>query len=412
VLQDVLSGDPLVRADRAVFQLLQSLRVAAFDRVAVAVTELGDATVTIVVALVALLWLVWHRAWRAAFYSVAAVAGGTVFALLLKATLRQARPEELYAGWSAFSFPSSHTTVSAVLYGFLTVLIGREVSMRWRIGTVLAAVLLVSSIAFSRLYLGAHWLSDVAAGFAFGLAWVALLGIAYLQHAPQRIRAGGLAAVVGIALLAAGAAHVTLAHGPDMRHYAVQTPTRTMTLVSWQDGGWAQLPARRIDLLGEYEEPFIIQWAGSLDDLRATLSAAGWTAPVAWTLRSSLEWLSPQAGPGSLPVLPRLDGGRAEALVMVKTGGSVPLDQRLVLRLWRSDVILSAGSASLPLWIGTVVTERIKSVASLVTIATGQRNMDFPLRLLHDALASVQVGHRPEVTDDVRWNGVVLLGQS
>jgi undecaprenyl-diphosphatase len=185
-----------------------------------------------------------------------------------------------------------------------------------------------------------------------------------------------------------------------------------MTLASWQHGGWAELPARRIDLLGEYEEPFTIQWAGPLDDLRARLSAAGWTVPVPWTLRSSLEWLSPQAGPRSLPVLPRLDGGRAEALVMVKTGGSVPLDQRLVLRLWRSDVVLSAGYASLRLWIGTVVTERIKPIASLVTIATGQRNIDFPLRLLHDALPSVQVGQRPEVTDDVRWNGVVLLGQS
>lgn len=412
VLQDVVSGDPLVRADRAVFQLLQSVRVAAFDRVAVAVTELGDATVTIVVALVALLWLVWRRAWRAAFYSAAALAGGTVFALLVKATLRQARPKELYAGWSAFSFPSSHTTVSAALYGFLAVLIAREVGVRWRIATVLAAVLLVSSIAFSRLYLGAHWLSDVAAGFAFGLAWVALLGIAYLQHAPQRIRAGGLSGVVAIALLAAGAAHITLEHGADMRRYAVQTPARTMTLASWQDGGWSELPVRRIDLLGEYEEPFTIQWAGSLDNLRATLSGAGWSTPVPWTLRSSLEWLSPQAGPGSLPVLPRLDGGRSEGLVLVKTGSLLFPDERLVIRLWRTDVLLSAGSASLPLWIGTVVAERIKSVASLVTIATEQRNKDFPLRLLHEALPSVQVAHRQRVTDDLDWNGVVLLGSS
>ena len=412
VLQDVLSGDPLVRADRAVFQLLQSLRVAVFDWVAVAVTELGDASVTIAVASVALLWLVWHRAWRTVYYSVAAVAGGTMFALLLKATLRQARPADLYAGWSAFSFPSSHTTVSTVLYGFLAVLIGREVGMRWRIAAVLAAVLLVSSIAFSRLYLGAHWLSDVVAGFAFGLAWIALLGIAYLQHAPQRLHAGGLVAVVGIALFGAGTAHISLAHGADMRRYAVQMPTRTMMLTSWQVGEWAELPARRIDLLGEYEEPFTIQWAGSLDDLRATLSAAGWTAPVPWTLRSSVEWLSPQAGPASLPVLPRLDGGRAEALVMVKTGGSVPADQRLVLRLWRSDVVLSTGSASLPLWIGTVVAERIKPVAALIAIATERPNMDFPLRLLHEALPSVQVGHRPEVMDDVHWNGIVILGQS
>lgn len=349
VLEDVLSGDPLVRADRAVFQLLQSLRVAAFDRVAVVVTELGDATVTLVVLLVALLWLAWHRAWRAAVYYMAAVAGGTVFALLLKATLRQARPEDLYVGWNAFSFPSSHTTVSAALYGSLAVLIGREVSMRWRVGSVFAAALLVSSIAFSRLYLGAHWLSDVVAGFAFGLAWVALLGIAYLQHAPQRIRAGGLTAVVGVALLAMGTAHITFAHGADMRRYAVRTPTRTMSLAHWEESGWASLPARRLDLFGEYEEPFVLQWVGSLNDLRNTLSGAGWTTPVPWTLHSSVEWLSPQAGPGSLPVLPQLYGGHAEALTLVKTGSSVPPDQRLVLRLWRSDVTLSVGSTSLPL---------------------------------------------------------------
>jgi undecaprenyl-diphosphatase len=205
VLQDVLSGDPLVRADQAVLQLVQSLRVAAFDRVVVAVTELGDATVTVVVALVAVLWLVWHRAWRAAFYCVAAIAGSAAFSLLLKLTLQQDRPQPLYAGLNSFSFPSSHTTVSVALYGFLAVLIGREVGMRWRIGTVLVAVLLASSIAFSRLYLGAHWPSDVAAGFAFGVAWMALLGIAYLQHTPQPIRAGGLAGVVGITLLAVGA---------------------------------------------------------------------------------------------------------------------------------------------------------------------------------------------------------------
>lgn len=335
-----------------------------------------------------------------------------MFALLLKLTLQQARPGPFYAGWNAYSFPSSHTTVSVALYGFLAVLIGREVGMRWRIGTVIAAVLLVSSIAFSRLYLGAHWLSDVAAGFAFGLAWIALLGIAYLHHAPQRIRAGGLASVVGITLLGAGAAHIALAHGADMHRYAVRKPIRTMTLASWQQDGWAELPARRVDLFGEYEEPFTIQWAGPLDNLQAELSADGWTTSVPWTLRSSLEWLSPQAGPESLPVLPRLDGGRSEGLVMVRTGGPVPTDQRLVLRLWRSDVILSASPTPLPIWHGTVVTERIKPVASLVTVATEGRNMDVPLRILHDALPSARVERRQEVTDDLHWNGVVLLGQS
>lgn len=409
ILQDVISGDPLVRADRAVFQLLLSLRSAPFDRVMVATTELGDAAVAIAVSSVVFLWLIWHRAWRAAIYGSAAVLGGWLFALLLKVTLQQARPEPLYAGWNAFSFPSSHTTVSVALYGFLAVLIGREVGTRWRITTVLAVVLLVSSIAFSRLYLGAHWLSDVAGGFAFGVAWIALLGIAYLQHSPPRIRAGGLAAAVGITLVAAGTANVALAHHGDMRRYAAQRSVQRMALTKWRQGGWAGLPVRRVDLFGEYEEPFTIQWAGSLGGLRAKLLARGWTTPIPWTLRSSLEWLSPQAGPASLPVLPRLDNGRSEGLIMVRTGGPLPSGQRVVLRVWRSDTILSVGSTSLPLWIGTAVTERVVRVASFATFLREGKNMGASLRLLHDALPQAQVKHRPELASNSHWTGVVLL---
>jgi undecaprenyl-diphosphatase len=197
-----------------------------------------------------------------------------------------------------------------------------------------------------------------------------------------------------------------------MQLYAAKKPGRTMTLAAWQGGGWAELPTRRIDLFGEYEEPFTIQWAGSLDDLRVKLLAEGWTEPPSWTLRSSIEWLSPQASPVSLPVLPRLDGGRSEGLVLIRTGGPVPEHQRLVLRLWRSNVILSGGSAPLPLWIGTVVAERIKPVASFVTITAEQQDIDFPLHVLHKALPSMRIERRPELAKDLYWNGLVLLGEA
>jgi undecaprenyl-diphosphatase len=393
-----------------VFQLLQSLRVVPIDRIVVAITELGDAPVTIAVASVVLVWLAWHRAWHAVIYGAAAVAGGAGFALLLKVTLQQPRPEPSYAGWNAFSFPSSHTTTSVALYGFLGLLVGREVGMRWRVAAVLTVVLLVSSIAFSRLYLGALWLSDVAAGFAFGLAWIALLGLAYLQHAPRNVRAGGIAAVVGVTLLTAGAVHIALAHGADMQRYAVNQPIRMMPMANWQQGGWNELPVRRVDLLGEYEEPFTMQWAGPLADLRAVLSAAGWTAPVSWTLRSSLEWLSPRASPGSLPVLPRLDRGHSEGLVMTRTAGSLPEDQRLVLRVWRSDVTLSAGATSLPLWIGTIVAERIDRVMWLATVAREEPDMNTALSAVHNALPWAPVERRPDIISYSQWNGFVLLG--
>ena len=412
VLQDVIAGDPLVRADRAVFQLLQSLRVDALDRIAIAVTGLGDPTVIVAVTLVAVLYLLWRRAWRAAVYTTAAVVGGGLFGLLLKVTLERARPGPLYTGWHSFSFPSGHAAVSTALYGFLAILVAREVGMRSRIATALSALLLVSAIGISRLYLGAHWLSDVIAGFAFGLAWIALLGIAYLQRRTPNMRPIGLMAAVAVTLLCVGSIHFGQIYRTDMERYAVHRPIKTMTLATWLHGGWIELPVQRFDFFGEYEEPFTIQWAGSLDSLRSELVAHGWKQPVPWTLRTSVEFLSPQASPATLPVLPRLNGGRSESLTMVRTGGPVPEDERLVLRLWRSDVILSDGLRVLPLWIGTVVAERVTHVASLVTVAKDEKNLSAPLRLLHDTLPSAHLERRKAATSGGRGNEFVLIGDS
>ncbi|MDD2705179.1 MAG: LssY C-terminal domain-containing protein [Acidocella sp.] len=412
VLQDIIAGDPLVRADRAVFHLLQSLRVPVVDQMMVAITELGDASVIVPVTLAVLAWLVWQRAWRAVIYGVAAVAGASIFAVLLKATLHQARPGALYQGWNAYSFPSSHSAASTALFGFLLVLICREVGARTRAAVTLAAVSLVSAIAFSRLYLGAHWLSDVLAGLAFGTAWAALLGIVYLQHTRRGMRAGGLAGISLAALLAAGSLHIAMAHATDMRRYAVLQRVEHMALTAWQNGGWAALPVRRVDLSGDYEEPFTIQWAGSLAALKAELLAQGWREPVPWTLRASLEWLLPNAAPDALPVLPHLDNGRPEALVMIRTGDGVPPDQRLILRLWPSGVVLTGNAAAQPVWIGTVAAEKVEHLKPLATIVDERQDVNAALEILKTALPAARLEDREPVRAGQDWNGMVIVGQS
>ena len=411
VLQDVIAGDPLVRADRAVFHLLQSLRVPAVDQVMVAITELGDARVVVPVLLAVLAWLAWQRAWRAAAYGVVAVAGASLFAFLFKITLQQPRPEMIYHGWSRYSFPSGHATASVALYGFLVVLLCREFGARARLAVTLAAVLFVSAIAFSRLYLGAHWLSDVMAGLAFGVAWMALLGIVYLQHARRDVRARGLAGVALAALVAAGGLHIATAHSADMRRYALAPLARSMPLASWRAGGWAALPVRRVDLLGDYEEPFTLQWAGPLAPLRAALLAQGWRRPVSWDFPSLVEWLLPNARPAALPVLPHLDNGRAEVLVLIKTGGDVPANQRLILRLWRSGTVLSAGAGTRPLWIGSVVAETVEHLKPLASLVDERGDVNGALRILKSALPGAWTQSRGPTVAGPAWDGEVLLGQ-
>jgi membrane-associated phospholipid phosphatase len=45
---------------------------------------------------------------------------------------------------------------------------------RWRIVAIMAAIMLVVLVGFSRIYLGVHYLSDVLAAVAEGVAWLAL----------------------------------------------------------------------------------------------------------------------------------------------------------------------------------------------------------------------------------------------
>ena len=411
VMQDVLAGDPLVRTDMAVFQLLQDLRTGWADRIMVGITELGDATVIIAVALATLLWLAWRRNWRGMIYETAAVAIASLFTSLLKITLHQSRPHPFAPAAATFSFPSGHTAVSMALYGFLAIIVAWEASRRWQLAIATSAGLLVAAIAFSRIYLGAHWLSDVLAGLAFGLAWASLLAIAYLRRSPPRVGAVGLGGAALASLLIAGTLHIEGAHTLDMQRYAVRTRVQTMTRARWWAEGWQTLPARRIDLIGGLEEPLTFQWAGNLSNLKRTLSAHGWVAPVPWSLQSAFSWLLPHAAVLDLPVLPHLESGRQERLVLVHPVAGDRANRRLVLRLWQSNLKLGPSRTdAVPLWIGTIILERSRRIATLLTLLQTVPDYDGPRQALATALGPHRLALRGPGFRQAGWDSGVLLG--
>jgi undecaprenyl-diphosphatase len=409
ILEDVISGDPLVRADTAIYNALQDLRTGPGDAVMIAITELGDTVVGIAVAGTVLLWLLWRRAWRTAGYWLGAVAGAMILNGAVKAVLHRARPGELlYSGWSVFSFPSGHSTINAVLYGFLAFLIARELKAAWRASVVVAAVSFVLLIAISRLYLGAHWLSDVAGGLAFGTAWLAALGFFYLRRPSEPIAAHGLAVAGTAALALVGWINIDRHHAFDVKRYAVADTVPTMPLKTWWTTGWEELPVQRIDLTGEIEEPLTIHWAGDLGDLQSLLAGKGWRVPAPWTATTAMTWLSASVTPEALPVVPRLSSGRLPSLTMVMVNGTPAGNSRYVLRLWRVDLTLT-NSTSVPLWIGSVVEEHLERPMSLITLAFVQANMNAPRNSLAGNLRSEQTVLRTAGIADADWDGGVLL---
>lgn len=235
ILEDIVSGDPLVRVDTAIYQALQDLRTGPGDAIMLVITELGDTVVVLAITVAVSLWLLWQRNWRSAAYWLGAVGGASALNTAIKVALHRPRPTELlYSGWSAFSFPSGHSTVNLVLYGFLAFLIGRELRAAWRLPVVLVMLSMALLIAFSRLYLGAHWFSDVVGGLAFGTAWLTILVFFYLRKETRPVGAVGLIVVAGLALGLTGGWNVSRHHGLDMQRYARK--------ISGLDKGMAQQP--------------------------------------------------------------------------------------------------------------------------------------------------------------------------
>jgi undecaprenyl-diphosphatase len=126
--------------------------------------------------------LVLRRRFRWAAYLAITAAGGVVLNQLLKFHYVRQRPDLKAAvlGAVGYSFPSGHAMSGTIILGALAYLAARS-SGPWRAKSAAFAGLLTLALAIgvSRLYLGVHWASDVAAGFAAGALWVAATTTAY-----------------------------------------------------------------------------------------------------------------------------------------------------------------------------------------------------------------------------------------
>jgi membrane-associated phospholipid phosphatase len=146
-----------------------------------AITFLGNFVTLLGVTLVAVV-LLWRRRERTdAVFLALAFVGAQVLSNGMKLGFRRERPffADPLATESTFSFPSGHALVSLAVYGALALLLARRLRSNGQRALLFAGTaLLVVAIGFSRLYLGVHFLSDVLAGFAAGLAWLSVLYIA------------------------------------------------------------------------------------------------------------------------------------------------------------------------------------------------------------------------------------------
>jgi undecaprenyl-diphosphatase len=184
-----LVGQPgIPPVDSAATSFLHGLASPTLDRLMAAVTALGSSAVLAAVTGLAAVFLAVRRRWAEAAFVVVALVGALLLNDALKQVVHRPRPGFEWAEiWPEFSFPSGHAMNSFVTYLALALVVWRLAGRRVGSIALALAIVLAVSIGASRIYLGAHWLTDVLGGYLAGALWLLLLvaawgGIAFARR--------------------------------------------------------------------------------------------------------------------------------------------------------------------------------------------------------------------------------------
>ncbi len=187
--------------DRAVLTALQTSTEVSdpigprwVEEIARDLTSLGSYSVMLLIVAGILGYLLLIKRGRAAVFVLASIGGGIVLSNVLKQLFQRARPDIAPHAAEVFttSFPSAHAMLSAVVYLTLAVLLARfALARRQRLYAIAVAVGITVIVGLTRMYLGVHWPTDIAAAWCVGAAWA--LTCWYIAAKLQDKNTGGAA---------------------------------------------------------------------------------------------------------------------------------------------------------------------------------------------------------------------------
>ncbi len=136
---------------------------------------LGKDVVTVLV-IVHVVYFYIKKNWQEMALMLTGVIGGTVVFWILSHVINRQRPlDQLWIIVRLPGFPSGHAVVTVTFFGLLAYLIVPKIqSAFWKAFTIIVTVIIMLFIGFSRIFTGGHYLTDILAGYAVGLAWAGL----------------------------------------------------------------------------------------------------------------------------------------------------------------------------------------------------------------------------------------------
>lgn len=159
--------------DEAILRQINMLSNRTLDGFVVATTDIGYIWFVGLAAVIILLLCIKRHAYRSALIAAVGLTGSALINILLKLLFQRDRPAlwERLVTENSYSFPSGHAMASASLAAVIIVLLWPT---KWRYPSIIAASAYVLYVAFTRLYLGVHYPTDIIAGWLVAGMWIAI----------------------------------------------------------------------------------------------------------------------------------------------------------------------------------------------------------------------------------------------
>ena len=198
ILSILVYINPVLTVDISVSHYVQSegdtpLRKALLLFFLRGISYFGIPTVSVWMVIIVAFIFGWLKYYREAIYFLATLLAPAIVAII-KLIIHRPRPIDQYVTIfdnqvTSSSFPSGHVTFYTAFFGYLfvTMLITTRIPLLIRQAVIIISILLIILISISRVYLGAHWLTDALGGYFFGFVFLSVHLYFYLKKIVKKV---------------------------------------------------------------------------------------------------------------------------------------------------------------------------------------------------------------------------------
>ncbi|WP_368504903.1 phosphatase PAP2 family protein [Alkalihalophilus sp. As8PL] len=135
---------------------------------------IGDIVPVVIISLICIMIIyLTYKKWQEVFLFIAVMIGSTAINTFTKWMIKRERPESTFVYEAGFSYPSGHTMAAMSLYGIIIFLFWKHTRhAAARVSVIVFGITMIVTIAFSRLYLGVHYISDIIGGGLLSGLWL------------------------------------------------------------------------------------------------------------------------------------------------------------------------------------------------------------------------------------------------